>query len=75
MKAYQTGFLFGHLGHALGVGLGGTVGGWGVKKKNFPKFNQIWVCELLTLMAHATGNFFLVPTPWGPEEGPKGQIS
>ena len=23
-KTYQTGFLFCHLGHALGVGLGGT---------------------------------------------------
>ena len=23
-KAYQTGFLFCHMGHALGVGLGGT---------------------------------------------------
>ena len=31
-KTYQTGFSFGGLGHALGVGLGGTVGGWGVKK-------------------------------------------
>ena len=26
-KTYQTGFSFGHLGHAPGVGLGGTVGG------------------------------------------------
>ena len=30
-KTYQTGFSFRHLGHAPGVGLGGTVGGWGVK--------------------------------------------
>ena len=27
-KSYQTGFSFGRLGHALGVGLGGTLGGW-----------------------------------------------
>ena len=32
-KTYQTRFLFRHLGHAPGVGLGGTVGGWG--SKNF----------------------------------------
>ena len=25
-------------------------------------------------MAHATAHFFLVPTPSGPREGPKGQI-
>ena len=29
-KTYQTGFSFGHLGHAPGVGLGGTKGEWGV---------------------------------------------
>ena len=28
-KTYQTGFSFGRLGHAAGVGLGGTVGGLG----------------------------------------------
>ena len=28
-KTYQTGLSFGRLGHAPGVGLGGTVGGWG----------------------------------------------
>ena len=28
-KTYQTGFLFGRLGHAPGVELGGTVGGGG----------------------------------------------
>ena len=28
-KTYQTGFLFDRLGHALGVGLGGTLGGLG----------------------------------------------
>ena len=46
-KAYQTEFSFRRLGHALGVGLGGTVGVGG--SKNF--FSQIQpdlVCGLLT---------------------------
>ena len=30
----QMGFSFGRLGHAPGVGLWGTVGGWRVKKKD-----------------------------------------
>ena len=47
-KTYQTGFSFGGLGHALGVGLGGTVGGWGVKKKFFHKIQPDLVCEFLT---------------------------
>ena len=46
-KAYQTGFLLGHLGHAPGVGLGGTVGGWG-SKKYFFEIPLDFVCELLT---------------------------
>ena len=29
-KTYQMGFSFDHLGYAPGVGLGGTVGDWGV---------------------------------------------
>ena len=38
------GFSFGHLDHAPGVGLGGTVGfvGGGGQKKFSLKFNQIW---------------------------------
>ena len=32
-KTYQTRLSFGRPGHAPGVGLGGTVGGWGGKKK------------------------------------------
>ena len=46
-KTYQTGFSFGRLGHAPGVGLGGTVGGWGCQKKFLPKFNQIWCVSYL----------------------------
>ena len=46
-KTYQTGFSFGHLGHAPGVGLGGTVGVVG-SKKNFPEIQPDFVCELPT---------------------------
>ena len=46
-KTYQTGFSFGRLGHAPGVGLGGTVGGCGVKNF-FPEIQPDLVCELLT---------------------------
>ena len=45
-KTYQTGFLFGRLGHAPGVGLGGTVGGWG--SIFFPEIQPDLLCELLT---------------------------
>ena len=46
---------------------------WGVewsKKKFFrnPTRFGVWV-------AHINGTIFLVPNPWGPREGPKGQIS
>ena len=39
-KTYRTGFSFGRLGHAPGVGFGGTVGVGGFKI-NFPKFNLV----------------------------------
>ena len=43
---YQTGFSFGHLGHAKGSDLGVP---WGVGgKKNFPEIQPDLVCELLT---------------------------
>ena len=69
-KTYQTGFSFGHLGHAQGVGLGGTVGGWGVKKKNSEVLPDL-VCEL----HECNGTIFWVPAPLGLGKGPKGQIS
>ena len=72
---YQTGFSFGRLGHAPGVGLGGTVGGCGVQKIFFPEIHPDLGCELLTGMTYSTAPFFWVPAPWGPGEGPKGQIS
>ena len=43
---HQRGFSFRHLGHAPGVGLGGTVGVGG-SKTGFPKFNQIWCVSYL----------------------------
>ena len=46
-KTYQTGFSFGRLGHAQGVGLGGTVRGWGVKIF-FSEIQPDLVCELHT---------------------------
>ena len=45
-----------------------------VQKIFFSEIQPNLVCELLTSMAHATAHFF-VPTPWGPGEGPKCQIS
>ena len=68
-KIYQTGFSFRRLGHAPGVGLGGTVGVRG--SKNF--FSQIqpdFVCELLTSTAHATAHFWC-PHSLGPLGGAK----
>ena len=63
------GFSFGRLGHAPGVGLGGTVGDeW--SKKIFSEIQPDFVCELLTSMAHATSQFF-GPHPLGPWGGAK----
>ena len=49
---------------------------WGVGGPFFfsPKFNQIWCVSYLHQWHMQRHNFF-VPTPWGPGEGPKGQIS
>ena len=69
IKTYQTGFSFGRLGHAPGVGLRGTVGGWGVKFFFF-EIQPDLVCELLTCMAHAPAPF-LGPRPLGPWGGAK----
>ena len=69
-KTYQTGFSFGRLGHAPGEGLGGTVGGCGVKKCFFLKFNQIWCVSYLhewRMQRH----HFLGPRPLGPWGGAK----
>ena len=65
-KTYQTGFSFRRLGHAPGVGLGGTVGGWG-SKNFFPKFNQIWCVSYLHQWHMQRHNFFgpHLLGPWG----------
>ena len=42
-KTYQTGFSFRRLGHAPGVGLGGTMGGWGVQKLFFTNSTRFGV--------------------------------
>ena len=49
-------------GSCPGVGLGGTVGGWGVKK-NVSEIQLDLVCELLTWIAHAPAQFFGSPAP------------
>ena len=52
--------------HAPGVGLGGTVGGWGVQKKFFfHKFNRIWRVSYLHQW-HMQRHNFLGPHPLGP---------
>ena len=68
-KTYQTGFSFGRLGHAPGVGLGGTVGVVG-SKFFFPKINQIWCVSYLHEW-HIQRHHFLGPRPLGPWGGAK----
>ena len=69
-KTYQTGFSFGRLGHAPGVGLRGTVGGLGVKIFFISKFNQIWCVSYLHEW-HMHRRHFLGPHPLGPWGGAK----
>ena len=70
-KTYRTRFSFSRMGLAPGVGLGGSVGGWG--SFFFSKFKQIWCVGYLHEW-HMQRRHFLVPS-WGLGEGPKGQIS
>ena len=70
-KTYQTGFSFGRLGHAPGVGLGGTVGCRGPRKK-IPEIQPNLVCELHEW--HMQGHNFLGPHSLGPWGGAKSQI-
>ena len=69
-KTYQTGFSFGRLGHALGVGLGGTVGVGGLGVFFF-RFGV----RVTYMYATCNGTIFRFPAPWDFREGPKGQIS
>ena len=68
-KTYQTGFSFRRLGHAPGVGLGGTEGCWGAQKL-FPKFIQIWCVSYLHEW-HMQLQNFLGPRLLGPWGGAK----
>ena len=61
-KTYQRRFSLGRLCHARGVGLGCTVGGWGVNFF-FSEIQPYLVCELLTSMAHVPAQFFGSPPP------------
>ena len=82
-KTYQTSFLFCHLGHALGVGLGLHRGQNQIMScclsvmlslpKPLEEIQPNLVCELLTWMGRPTSNCF-GRAPWGPGEGSKGQI-
>ena len=60
---YQTGFSFGHLGHAKGWDLGVP---WGVGGGQifFPEIQPDLVCELHELHMHLHN--FLGPQPLGP---------
>ena len=71
---HQAAFSFRRLGHAPGVGLGGTVGGWGVQKLFFPNSTRIGVC-VTYINGTCNSAIFWVPASWGLREGPKGQIS
>ena len=69
MKHIQTGFSFGHLGHAPGVGLGGYRGRQ-CPKQNIPKFNQFW-CESYLHKWHIQQLTIFGPSPMGPLGGTK----
>ena len=69
-KTYQRGFSFGRLGHAPGVGLRGTAGGFGRSIFFFSKFNQIWCVSYLHEW-HMHPHHFLDPRPLGPWGGAK----
>ena len=69
-KTYQTGFSFGHLSHAPGVGRGYSGGVEWSKQFFFPKFNQIWCVSYLHGW-HMQQNNFLGPHPLGPWGGAK----
>ena len=74
-KTNQMGFSFSRLVHAPGVGLGGYRGGFEWSKHfflgNSTRFG-VWVTYI---NGTCNSTIILVPTPWGPGEGAKGQIS
>ena len=66
-KTYQTGFPFGRLGHAPGMGMGGSKLFF---FRNSTRFG-VWVTYM---NGTCKGTMFLVHASWGLVEGPKGQI-
>ena len=64
------GFSFGRLGHAPGVGLRGTVGGFEGSKFFWGKFNQIW-CGSYLHEWHMHWHHFFGPRPLGTWGGAK----
>ena len=74
IKHIRQDFIW-QLGHAPGVGLEGTGGSWGCQIFFSSKFNKILCASYLHESHMHQHHFFLVPTPWGLGEGPKGQIS
>ena len=69
IKHIRWGFSFGRLGHASGLGLGGTVGGCGCQFF-LQKFNQIWYMSYLNEW-HMQRHHFLGSHPLGPLGGAK----
>ena len=70
-KSYQTGFSFGRLGHAPGVGLGGTVGGWGRGSIFFSEIQPELVSSYLHEWHMQQHSFLGPPSPGALGEGPK----
>ena len=65
-KTYQTGFSFRHLGHAPGMGLGGSVGvGW--SKNFFPPNSTRFGVRVTYMNGTCNGTIFWSPPPfpWG----------
>ena len=73
-KSYQTGFSFGRLGHAPGVGLGGTVGGWGRGSIFFSVFNQSWCLSYLHERHMQQHSFLGPPSPGALGRGQRSNI-
>ena len=61
-KTYQTGYSFGRLGHAPGVGLGGTVGGL-VVQNFFFRNSTIFVVRVTYISGTCNGTFFWSQPP------------
>ena len=72
-KTYQLEFTFERLGHAPGVGLGGTVGVGG-QNYFFLKFNQSWCASYLHVWHMQQHNFLDPPPPGALGRGQRSNI-